>query len=183
VAAPLSPTVTPTVTETQTATAGTDLAATPTVTATAPAPGTPDGARAYVFPVQPVAAAHYERFHHDYPATDIFCPIGSNFVAPTAGVVDFVRLVDVWDPQTDDAAERGGISLAIVGDDGVRYYGAHLSAVTPGIVPGLRVRAGEVLGKTGKTGNARFTDPHLHFGISHPTTPDDWAVRRGEITP
>jgi murein DD-endopeptidase MepM/ murein hydrolase activator NlpD len=137
-----------------------------------------------VFPVQPVSAVlHYEPYHHDYPATDIFCPIGSQFIAPTSGIVDYVSTVDRWDPAVDDPATRGGLSVAIIGDDGVRYYGAHLSAVAAGIVPGVRVAAGQLLGHTGKTGDARFVDPHLHFGISHPTYPGDWKVRRGELLP
>jgi len=45
------------------------------------------------------------------------------------------------------------------------------------------VVAGQRLGLTGKSGDARFTDAHLHFGISHPTTPEDWEVRRGEVPP
>jgi len=89
----------------------------------------------------------------------------------------------VWDPALDDGAMRGGLSVAIVGDDGVRYYGSHLSRIADGIAPGVRVTAGQLLGLTGKTGDARYTDAHLHFGISHPTTPGDWAVRRGEIPP
>ena len=75
------------------------------------------------------------------------------------------------------------VAVAIVGEDQVRYYGAHLSQVAQGITPGVRVWAGQLLGLTGQTGNARTTAPHLHFGISHPTTPDDWQVRRGEISP
>jgi murein DD-endopeptidase MepM/ murein hydrolase activator NlpD len=137
----------------------------------------------YVFPVQPARAARYGRYHHDYPATDIFCPAGSRFVAPAAGVVDYVSLTDRWDPRTDDPATRGGISVAIVGSDGVRYYGSHLSSVAPGIVPGVRVRAGQLLGRTGKTGSARYTPPHLHFGISRPTYAADWQARRGEVNP
>src|SRR5439155_4840528 len=144
---------------------------------------TPDVAAAvsphYVFPVQPARATTYGRYHHDYPATDIFCPIGSRFVAPTDGVVNFVSYADTWNPKTDNPAVRGGLSVAIIGDDGVRYYGSHLSAIAPGIKPGVRVAAGQLLGKTGKTGDARFTAPHLHFGISRPTTPHDWRVRRG----
>jgi peptidoglycan LD-endopeptidase LytH len=105
------------------------------------------------------------------------------FVAPTDGVVDYVSIKDVWDPQVDDPATRGGLSVAIIGTDGVRYYGSHLSAVEPGIMPGVQVAAGQVLGKTGKTGDARFVDPHLHFGISPPTTPTDWETRRGIISP
>jgi len=137
----------------------------------------------YIFPVQPAGRVSYGTCHHDYPASDIFTPVGSQFVAVTAGVVDWVSYEDTWDPATDDPVVRGGLSVAIIGDDGVRYYGSHLSQIADGIKPGVRVASGDLLGLTGKTGDARFTDAHLHFGISHPTTPDDWAVRRGEINP
>jgi murein DD-endopeptidase MepM/ murein hydrolase activator NlpD len=92
-------------------------------------------------------------------------------------------MVDRWNPRLDDPATRGGLSVAIIGDDGVRYYGSHLSAVEKGIAPGVRVQAGETLGRTGNSGDARYVAPHLHFGISHPTWPLDWRVRRGEISP
>ena len=154
----------------------------PTRTPARPTP-TATAARSYVFPVQQTKKVNYGRYHHDYPAADIFCPIGSSFVAPTDGVVDYVSRVDVWKPSTDDPAVRGGLSVAIIGDDGVRYYGSHLSSVAKGIEPGVRVRAGQLLGYTGKSGDARFVAPHLHFGISHPTTPEDWRVRRGEVSP
>src|SRR5207247_2721462 len=68
--------------------------ATPRPASVTPAPA---GSARYVFPVQPLSAVlHYEPYHHDYPATDIFCPIGSRFVAPTSGVVDFVSPIDRW---------------------------------------------------------------------------------------
>lgn len=137
----------------------------------------------YVFPVQSSGKISYGQYHHDYPATDIFCPIGSQFVAPTSGVVDWISTEDTWDSATDDPAVRGGRSVAIIGDDGVRYYGSHLSAVADGLSVGQRVEVGQVLGLTGNSGDARFTQPHLHFGISHPTTPDDWKTRRGEVSP
>jgi peptidoglycan LD-endopeptidase LytH len=140
-------------------------------------------AHQYVFPVRSKGKISYGRYHHDYPAADIFCPVGSEFVAVTDGVVDWVTREDVWVPAVDDGATRGGLSVAIIGDDGVRYYGSHLSAVADGIEPGARVQAGQLLGRTGKSGDARYTDAHLHFGISHPTKPDDWQVRRGEIGP
>lgn len=149
----------------------------------------PDPARAtaqraqYVFPIQPPGKAWYPTCHHDYPASDIFVPVGSRFVAVTGGVVDHVSRTDQWTPAVDDPATRGGLSVAIIGDDGVRYYGSHLSRIARNIRPGIRVRVGQLLGLTGKSGSARSTDPHLHFGISHPTRPDDWAVRRGEINP
>jgi murein DD-endopeptidase MepM/ murein hydrolase activator NlpD len=168
----------------------TPSAAQPTPTAIPAATATPASTsaaagqlaeRRYVFPVRSKGKLSYGKYHHDYPAADIFCPIGSDFLAVTSGVVDYVSREDTWDPKVNDGATRGGLSVAIVGDDGVRYYGSHLSAVAEGIEPGVRVEAGQLLGQTGKSGDARFTDSHLHFGISHPTTADDWQVRRGEI--
>lgn len=73
--------------------------------------------------------------------------------------------------------------MSIIGDDGVRYYTSHLSAVEQLIETGVWVHAGQVIGLSGCTGNAISTPPHVHFGISHPTFPGDWAVRRGEIWP
>jgi len=153
----------------------------PPSTTPVPATSTPE-ALTYAFPVRG-ARVEYGAYHHDYPATDIFCPIGSAFLAPTSGVVDYVSRIDIWDPATNLPQDRSGLAVAIIGDDGLRYYGSHLSEVAEGIEPGVRVIAGQLLGLTGKSGNARSTPPHLHFGISHPTTPDDWAVRRGEIPP
>jgi murein DD-endopeptidase MepM/ murein hydrolase activator NlpD len=138
---------------------------------------------AYVFPLAPADAGSYVQGHHDYPAVDIWAPEGTKFVAVTSGLVDFVSYEDGWDPGADDPATRGGLSVAIIGDDGVRYYGSHLSAIASGIAVGQRVTAGQVLGYVGHTGNARFISPQLHFGISHPTSPDDWKTRRGEIDP
>ena len=57
--------------------------------------------------------------------------------------------------------------LWVAGDSGNGYYYAHLSAFAPGIHDGQRVRAGELVGFVGDTGNARGTSPHLHFEI-HP---------------
>jgi murein DD-endopeptidase MepM/ murein hydrolase activator NlpD len=137
----------------------------------------------YVFPVQPKEIADFAEGGHAYPATDIFVPVGTEFVAVTDGVVDFVSYKDLWDPVTNDPAVAGGLCVAIVGDDGVRYYGSHLSAIAQGIARGVRVQAGQRLGLSGKTGNAANTTPHVHFGISHPTYPEDWAARRGELDP
>jgi murein DD-endopeptidase MepM/ murein hydrolase activator NlpD len=139
----------------------------------------------YVFPLQPPGLSGFAEgtSSHGYPATDIFAPVGTKFVAVTDGVVDFVSYTDTWDPATDDPAVRGGLSVAIIGDDGVRYYGSHLSAIASGIQQGMRVSAGQLLGLVGKTGDARNTDSHLHFGISAPSTPDDWKARRGQVDP
>lgn len=120
---------------------------------------------------------------HGYPAVDIFAPVGTTFISPVSGVVDFVSREDTWDPGVDDGGTKSGLAVAVVGDDGLRYYGSHLSAVAEGLEVGQRVEAGQPLGEVGQTGNARGTNPHLHFGVSEPTEPDDWEVRRGTIDP
>ncbi len=139
----------------------------------------------YVFPVQPLGACgiSYGHFHHDYPATDIFSRKGCRFVAPTDGVVTEVNRTDRWDPATNLGAYRGGRSVAVLGDDGVRYYGSHLEVVAAGIDPGAHVRAGQLLGLIDNSGDARSTPTHLHFGISWPTRDGIWWVRRGEVYP
>ncbi|MBU1228078.1 MAG: M23 family metallopeptidase [Actinobacteria bacterium] len=139
--------------------------------------------RAYYFPIQPPEVAAYSGSHHDYPATDIFAPSGSTVVAVTNGVVDELRRDDPWDPAADDPAERGGRFVSIIGDDEVRYYCSHLESVAEGLSEGDRVVAGQVLGAIGNSGNAATTSPHCHFGISRPTGPGDWEVRRGEVGP
>jgi murein DD-endopeptidase MepM/ murein hydrolase activator NlpD len=139
----------------------------------------------YFFPVQPPSLASFSEgvASHGYPATDIFAPEGTQVVSVINGVIDFVSFKDVWDPKLDDPATRGGLSVAIIGDDGVRYYGSHLSAIQAGIAPGIRVAGGQLLGYVGHTGDARNTESHLHFGISRPTFADDWKIRRGQVDP
>jgi peptidoglycan LD-endopeptidase LytH len=136
----------------------------------------------YRFPVAG-CRAQYGSSHHDYPAADMFTGRGCAFVAPVAGRVDEVTRTDTWSQATDKGADRGGRSVSLVGVDGVRYYGSHLEAIAAGIAPGSRVRAGQVLGRIGNSGSARVTAVHLHFGISWPTRPGIWWVRRGMIPP
>ena len=132
----------------------------------------------YTFPVAGCTVT-YSKYHHDYPAADIFGKKGCAFVAPTAGVVDEVNAVDRWSGKTNLGPDRGGLSISIVGDDGVRYYGSHLSKIEAKIIPGYRVATGEKLGEIGSTGSARGTKAHLHFGISYPTEKGIWWIRRG----
>jgi murein DD-endopeptidase MepM/ murein hydrolase activator NlpD len=132
----------------------------------------------YTFPVAGCAVT-YSKYHHDYPASDIFAKKGCAFVSPIAGVVDEVNSVDKWSGKTNLGADRGGLSISIIGDDGLRYYGSHLSKIEANIVPGYKVATGEKLGEVGSTGSARGTKPHLHFGISYPTEKGIWWVRRG----
>ncbi len=152
------------------------------VTLLAPSPA--QAAPVYVFPVAN-CEVNYARAHHDYAATDILAKAGCKFVAPTDGVVDEVSRKDKWSGKTNLGIDRGGLYVSIIGTDGVRYYGSHLlkGSIPKSIQPGVTVTAGQVLGAIGATGSARGTSPHLHFGISWPTPPDTWWVRRGEVLP
>ena len=152
------------------------------VTLLAPSPA--QAAPVYVFPVAD-CAVNYARAHHDYAATDILAKAGCKFVAPIDGVVDEVSRKDKWSGKTNLGIDRGGLYVSIIGTDGVRYYGSHLlkGSIPKSIQPGVTVTAGQVLGAIGATGSARGTSPHLHFGISWPTPPDTWWVRRGEVLP
>ena len=136
----------------------------------------------YTFPVAN-CTVNYARAHHDYAATDILAKAGCKFVAPINGIVDEVNRIDTWRSPPNLGITRGGLSVSIIGEDGVRYYGSHLRSIPENIQPGVAVMAGDVLGAIGSTGSARGTPPHLHFGISWPTPPDTWWVRRGEVLP
>jgi murein DD-endopeptidase MepM/ murein hydrolase activator NlpD len=120
----------------------------------------------YVFPL--LGEASYGPAHHDYPATDIFAAIGTPVVASTRSVVLRTSPTEVG---------KGGITVTLRGEDGWRYYYAHLSRLVGGLVVGDVVEPGTLLGWSGNTGNARTIAPHLHFGISL------YGQTAGEISP
>ena len=145
----------------------------------APAPAQPTPSN-YVFPV--VGNVSYAHTHHDYPATDIIAPCGSTVRATTNGVILEVNRVDTWNATMDLGPDRGGLSVSLLGDDGVRYYGSHLRTIAKNINAGVPVSAGETLGAVGETGDASVC--HLHYGISPVCArTGDWWIRRGEVWP
>jgi peptidoglycan LD-endopeptidase LytH len=97
-----------------------------------------------------------DRGRREHEGIDIFAPKGTAAVAASDGWVTGVttnrlggKVVWVWDPTRGQAL----------------YY-AHLDRQE--VAPGERVRAGDVVGRVGNTGNARATPAHLHFGIYRP---------------
>ena len=136
----------------------------------------------YAYPIDGCEST-YSRAHHDYPATDILAKTGCKFLAPTSGVIDEVNDVDRYSWKNNDGALRGGLSVSMIGDDGVRYYGSHFSKIYPKIVPGYRIEVGELMALVGTSGDAAGTAPHVHFGISWPTDAGIWWVRRGMVSP
>jgi hypothetical protein len=135
----------------------------------------------YVVPVVDVAAAGWGTTHSAYPATDVFLACGSALVSPVNGTLLEVRRVDAWSASVDNPATRGGRSISIRGDDGVRYYMAHFDTIGDALEPGERVTAGQPLGTMGTTG--RSSACHLHFGISPECPGKEWSVRRGAVWP
>lgn len=149
--------------------------------ATSSAPATTEAAKVtYAFPV--IGKESYGHTHHDYPATDIITKCGNKVVAATSGTIINVVRKDTWTAKANLGATRGGLAVAILGDDGVRYYGSHMSVINASIKVGVRVKTGDALGKTGDTGDASAC--HLHFGISPPCAKgSDWWNQRGTIWP
>jgi murein DD-endopeptidase MepM/ murein hydrolase activator NlpD len=134
----------------------------------------------YAFPV--IGNNSYAHSHHDYQATDIITNCGNKVVAATSGTILTTTTKDTWKRSVNAGATRGGLSVSLLGDDGVRYYGSHMSVVGSTIKPGVRVTTGQALGKTGDTGDASAC--HLHFGISPPCAKvGDWWTQRGAIYP
>lgn len=88
----------------------------------------------------------------EHEGIDIFMPRGTPVVAVVDGTAE----------QSTNAL-GGNVVWLSRGFTGPRYYYAHLDRWA--ITGTSRVRAGDVLGYVGNTGNARTTSPHLHFGI------------------
>jgi murein DD-endopeptidase MepM/ murein hydrolase activator NlpD len=158
------------------------VAPTPSPTAGSPSPSPTRTDLRRVFPVRAGNVA-YHPTHSVYPGTDIFADCGEPVVAVTDGKILEVSRVDRYSRRGPQGPYNGGLSVSLLGDDGVRYYGSHLSALATGIDAGVRVRAGQQLGKVGHTGNANNVC-HLHFGLSPACRGhDDWWIRRGVVWP
>jgi murein DD-endopeptidase MepM/ murein hydrolase activator NlpD len=85
-----------------------------------------------------------------HEGVDIFAPRGTPVLAVSSGIAR---------PSTN---ALGGNVVWLRGEDETSYY-AHLDRqALSGVTP---VKAGDVLGYVGNTGNARATAPHLHFGL------------------
>ena len=86
-----------------------------------------------------------------HQGNDLMAPRGIPIVAPASGTV------------VQGTGSIGGRYFRLTAKDGTVYYGAHMSKFGKS----GRVRAGDVLGYVGNTGDAAGGATHLHFEI-HP---------------
>jgi murein DD-endopeptidase MepM/ murein hydrolase activator NlpD len=98
----------------------------------------------------------YDGWHH---GDDLFAPLGTPVVAVARGTLSLVG----WN-------ELGGWRVWLTDRKGNSFYYAHLAGYARWILTHPHVRAGQVLGFLGRTGDAFTTAPHLHFEI-HPHQP------------
>lgn len=92
------------------------------------------------------------RYHE---GNDLFLTRGAPVRAPVGGTVEFIT------------GTIGGLQFRLMGNDGVTYIGTHMDRFgSDG-----KVKAGDVIGYVGNSGNAVGSRPHLHFGIYHKGTP------------
>jgi murein DD-endopeptidase MepM/ murein hydrolase activator NlpD len=94
-------------------------------------------------------------WHH---GIDIFAALGAPILAVADGTLFSIGWNDI-----------GGYRLWLQDGEGNEFYYAHLSAFSTLAVEGAQVRAGDVIGFVGSTGDAEGTPYHLHFEI-HPVS-------------
>lgn len=106
---------------------------------------------------------------------DVFAKKGTPVVAAASGTVRYVN----WTSRSHLNPSRC-CSVVIGHEDGWQSRYLHLDndrpgtddgkgwGIAPGIVPGARVEAGQLIGWVGDSGNAEETGPHLHFELLDP---------------
>ncbi|MFC6097691.1 peptidoglycan DD-metalloendopeptidase family protein [Flavobacterium qiangtangense] len=115
----------------------------------------------YGFPVSGKGNAAIQSFwgnvrdggKRSHEGIDIFAKKGTPVVAVYDGTISRTGNMGLGGKQVWQRTGLFGNSI---------YY-AHLDSIA--IESGAKVKAGDTLGFVGNTGNARFTPPHLHFGI------------------
>ena len=92
---------------------------------------------------------------HPHQGNDLFAAFDTPVRAPVDGIVRF------------EDAGLGGKGAFVTAPDGTYYYMAHLNAFARDLPNGVAVKAGQIVGYNGDSGNAKGGAPHVHFEI-HP---------------
>jgi murein DD-endopeptidase MepM/ murein hydrolase activator NlpD len=112
-----------------------------------------DGGASYIDTYGANRSDIYDGWHH---GDDLFAPLGTPVVAVATGTLTLVG----WE-------QLGGWRLWLTDGKGNSFYYAHLAGYSRQILHHRHVRAGQVVGFLGRTGDAFTTTPHLHFEV-HP---------------
>ena len=114
----------------------------------------------------PISQGFNGSFTHNTPsskyAVDIAMPEGTDIYAARAGIV-----MDVANDFFSGGAEQKFMQKAnlirILHEDGSMAVYGHLRLESARVTPGIRVKAGQRIGKSGNTGYS--SGPHLHFAV------------------
>jgi peptidoglycan LD-endopeptidase LytH len=100
-----------------------------------------------------------------HQATDIMASGGAPVITAAPGVIEKLFYSE----------GGGGIALYVRSHEKQwSYYYAHLERYAPGMAEGLPVKAGDLIGFVGDTGNAGAGNFHLHFGMAHMGPGERW---------
>lgn len=151
---------------------GLPAAATTGVPVAAPLVKTSEALRARL--VIPVAGFPAEKLKSDFGdprsggrshgAIDILAPRGTPVIAATDGKIRKLF-----------TSKAGGLTIYQYDKaEEICYYYAHLDRYADGVREGMSVKAGDVIGYVGVTGNAPPGAPHLHFAITRLLPTKEW---------
>ncbi|MDP2714623.1 M23 family metallopeptidase [Rheinheimera sp.] len=122
----------------------------------------------------PVAGAASRDWHPDsfwyepwgssgvHKGIDIFAHKGTAVISTTTGLVLYQGEI-----------AKGGKVILVLGPKWRLHYFSHLSRIA--VSSFTAVRAGEVIGAVGDSGNAKGKPPHLHYSIVR-LIPAPWAI-------
>ncbi len=130
----------------------------------APAPAAPDTTNVSisVFPVQG-RCAYGDSW--GYARSGGRTHLGVDIIAQTGKLLYAVESGTITKAYYDYPGSLAGNGLRLTRPDGTYYFYAHLAGFADGIGTGSKVKAGQILGTVGNTGNAGTA--HLHFEV-HP---------------
>lgn len=139
------------------------------------------GANGLMIPVQGVTLDQLEDTYGDdrgggtrlHEALDIAAPAGTPVVAAAPGTVAQLFVSD----------DGGNTVYVRSADRRTIYYYAHLQDYAPDLREGMAVRAGDLIGTVGASGNAAPDAPHLHFAVTRVSLTDDWGAAGEPVNP
>lgn len=104
---------------------------------------------------------------HFHEGTDIFAPHGTPVRSPVEGILK------------QSEGSIGGLAAYLYEPDGSYHYLAHLAGFAPGQVTGQAVKAGDIVGFNGDSGNAKGGAPHVHYEY-HPVPTKNVTTGKGK---